>query len=145
MGEPAPTHQGVPLLAQEAGGAAGPRVRRCRFGFRAILRRCRRLLASPLESPAWGPVEKALQPKEGSRSRFAHHYRLNGRMYAYMLRTWNWFFTPGVVCTALGFVCLILGKFPGENVLWAVIGCALVIFATPLAYRRWRPRLGIDD
>jgi phosphohistidine phosphatase SixA len=94
----------------------------------------------------WGPVEKALQPKEDSRSRFAHHYRLNGRTYAYMLRTWNWFFTPGVVCTALGFVCLILGKFPGENVLWAVIGCALIIFVmTPLAYWRWHPRLGIED
>jgi phosphohistidine phosphatase SixA len=88
----------------------------------------------------WGPVEKKHQPAMTARSAFAHHYRLNGRPYAYMVRTWNSFFTPAAVCTALGFLALIPGKWPKEHVLEVLLGCALALILSVFAHRRWRPK-----
>jgi len=93
----------------------------------------------------WGPVDSKRQPKRASRSDFAHNYRLNGRMYAYMVRTWSLFFTPGVVFTAFGFISLILGKWPGENVGWVLLVSVLALLACPLAHWLWHPRLGVED
>ena len=93
----------------------------------------------------WGPVEEKHQPATTARSAFAHHYRLNGRLYAYMVRTWNFFFTPAVGLTALGFLALILGKWPREYVLEVVLGCAGALILSVFAHRRWRPQLGIED
>jgi len=76
---------------------------------------------------------------------FAHYYRLNGRLYAYMVRTWNCFFTPAVASTALGFLALILGKWPKENVLIVVLVCAVALVLSVWAHRQWRPQLGIED
>ena len=93
----------------------------------------------------WGPVDQKRKPAADDRSQFAHHYRLNGRIYAYMVRTWSRVFTPAVGCTALGFFSLILNKWPGEHVGWGLFGCAMGVVAGCLVYWRWRPQLGIED
>jgi phosphohistidine phosphatase SixA len=108
-----------------------------------------------MPSEFWGPTTKRVEPKK-SHSNFSHDYWLNGPLYAYMMRTWTWIFTPAVFCSAIAFLLLLIDvKVPWaesllENLPWlksqplVVVFCLLAIFIFIL---RWKmhPRLGIKD
>ncbi len=111
----------------------------------------------------WGPPDESHQPKRNST--FAHDYRLNGPLYAYMVRTWKWIFTPAVVSTSIGFLLLLIDHFLKEKwfsellvesgfewleeqwfwPLTVFILCFLALAVIFGVYLAMRPRLGIED
>jgi hypothetical protein len=113
----------------------------------------------------WGPTTKRKVPEKLTSSDFAHDYRLNGPLYAYMIRTWKLVFTPGVVCTATAFLQLLVDhivKQPSHSrlashglyhlfreqehwALWVFFLCLLAIGIAIAVYALTRLRLGIED
>lgn len=86
------------------------------------------------------------------RKHFGHDLRLNGALYAHMVRAWSKFFTPAVGFSLTGFLALLLFnlRYPhlvmDERIaIWLLIaGCVLGVLFAVLMYRIYRPRLAID-
>lgn len=101
----------------------------------------------------WGAINPESRPKHDQQSQFARDYRLNGALYAYMVRTWTWFFEGGLAFILLGFFALLCKHSFGERLLpgyrWSMSilsgGALLAIIVVFVLYRCLRPRLGIVD
>lgn len=63
-----------------------------------------------------------------------------GVIYAHMVYTWNWFFTPAVVLSAAGLLCLVAKK---TSVEFAGL-CAATVLLVGGYYWWLKPRLGVD-
>ena len=64
----------------------------------------------------------------------------NGPLYAYMIRTWDYVFTPAVIFAFIGFVAILLHT----ELWWLVFFCLLIVGFVFLYYRELRPKLGTD-
>jgi len=104
-----------------------------------------------MPSEFWGPIATELKPEETRRDEFAVNYRLNGAIYAYMIRTWKWFFMGGLAFILPGFVGLIMKSYLSARLspeLGAAIlsigtlGALVIVF---LLFRKGGPKLGIED
>lgn len=95
------------------------------------------------------------RPRSPLYSRFPDndHFGNNGALYAYMVRTWTWFFGLGLLSILVGFFALLCKQSFGERLLpddrWSMSiligGALLVIIVVLVMYRRLRPGLGIVD
>ena len=71
---------------------------------------------------------------------FEEDRRLHGILYAYMVWTWGWVFSPAVVLGLLGFVAILFNT--GD--MWVIGGGLVVVIAVLLYYLATRPELGTD-
>jgi phosphohistidine phosphatase SixA len=107
------------------------------------------LLLMPTEF--WGPIDSEMKPKKNDRSEYALNYRLNGALYANMVRIWKWCFSWGLIFGLLGLAGLVLKGYlnfegrPDRLVGFLAGGCGVAIAAVAGFYRKLRPRLGIED
>ncbi len=77
-------------------------------------------------------------PESWRDKRFRDDLRYCGPLYAYMMWTWRWIFTPGVVSGILGFISMLLStEYP-----WWVIAVGIVVLLA--TYWFARPPLSID-
>lgn len=92
----------------------------------------------------WKLMPESRKPDPCNRGQFAHDYRLNGALYAYMLWTWTCIFTRALWCGVIGFLALLAPNYrstPGR----ILIGLSIAaILGTVLVYRFSRPALGTD-
>jgi phosphohistidine phosphatase SixA len=92
----------------------------------------------------WKPMPEGSKPKADDHSQFAHDFRLNGALYAYMIRTWRFALTPGVWFGILGFLALLVPNYDrcsGQ----ALIAGGLLAIVVGLVVLRWsRGALAID-
>ena len=103
-----------------------------------------------MPSNFWGPINKNMKPKR-SRRKFYLDYLLNGALYAYMVRTWKWFFgvalflvIPGVLLLVFnGYVEKRLDRQSATVVLSS--GIIIAVIGAAILYRVLRPKLGIED
>jgi phosphohistidine phosphatase SixA len=90
-------------------------------------------LAMPAEF--WKLMPERHKPTSADCGQFTHDYRLNGALYAYMLWTWKWIFTPAVWFGVVGFLALLVPI--GDAMLrWTLIITTLVVLtltAVPLS------------
>jgi hypothetical protein len=98
----------------------------------------------------WGPTTQREEPKGSPHGGFAHNYRLNGPLFAYMMRTWVWIFTPAVFCTSIAFLLLLVDHFatkPSFNYLPHLVFafCFLAIVSSIWLCGHMHPRLGFKD
>jgi len=91
--------------------------------------------------------------KPSGRQQFGHDARLNDNLYAYMVRAWQFLFTPAVFMSMSGFFALLLfnlryphlGMPPRAAVAVLIGGCTLGLGISVLLYQRLRPRrLAVD-
>jgi phosphohistidine phosphatase SixA len=71
---------------------------------------------------------------------FQRDVEQQGPLYAHMVWTWTFVFTPAVILALLGFLVLVVGL---EN-LWLLIAMVAALAAVWLYYFACRPRLGTD-
>ena len=71
---------------------------------------------------------------------FEKHFRANGPLYALMVWTWKYVFTPAVALGLLGFVMMLVST--GNSVI--LCGALLVLIGAGIWYLWFRPRLGTD-
>jgi phosphohistidine phosphatase SixA len=73
---------------------------------------------------------------------FTQNLEQHGPLYAYMIRTWNIFFTPAVIASMAGFlICL----FAGNNFAVGLATVSLLLFGVIyFYYSMMKPKLGID-
>ncbi len=104
-----------------------------------------------MPSEFWGPIDSEMKPKKNDRSEYALNYRLNGALYANMVRIWKWCFSWGLIFGLLGLAGLVLKGYlnfegrPDRLVGFLAGGCGVAIAAVAGFYRKLRPRLGIED
>lgn len=79
-----------------------------------------------------------------SRSQFAFDFLMNGPLYAHMIRTWRFFFTPALLFSLAGFFALLSANFREAKGLVVSAACAAAITFAWIMYRWFRPRLAID-
>jgi phosphohistidine phosphatase SixA len=91
--------------------------------------------------------------KPSGRLQFGHDARLNDNLYAYMVRAWQFLFTPAVLMSLVGFFALLffnlryphLGMPPRAAVAVLIGGCTLGLGISVWLYQRLRPRrLAVD-
>ena len=91
--------------------------------------------------------------KPPGRQQFGHDARLNGNLYACMVRAWRVLFTPAVFMSMIGFFALLffnlryphLSMPPRAAVAVLIGGCTLGLGISVLLYQRLRPRrLAVD-
>jgi phosphohistidine phosphatase SixA len=87
----------------------------------------------------WAYGERTRLPSPRGR-RFEEDRRYHGDLYAYMVWTWSWVFTPAVAFGLAGFVALLLDA--GNVILFIASLAALA--AVGFYYWATRPRLGVD-
>ncbi len=71
---------------------------------------------------------------------FLQDLRENGILYALMIWTWNWVFTPAVILSLLGFLGLLYDR--GGFIILAL--GVFIIMAIMIYYHLIKPRLGVD-
>lgn len=71
---------------------------------------------------------------------FEENLRANGPLYALMIWTWNYVFTPAVALGLAGFVAMLIST--GDSGLWG--GAFLALVGAGMWYLLFRPRLGTD-
>jgi hypothetical protein len=84
------------------------------------------------------------EPATFSQSQFGFDWLMNGPLYAHMVRTWRFFFTPALLCTLVGVFALLSANLrePKGRLVWAA--CAAAVVLASFIYRWFRPRLAID-
>jgi phosphohistidine phosphatase SixA len=71
---------------------------------------------------------------------FRDDFNRHGPLYAYMVRTWKFVFTPAVMFTLVGYFLLL-----ALNAAWSVVFLsAIAVVLGCYYYNRARPRLGVD-
>lgn len=104
-----------------------------------------------MPSDYWGPINLKMKPNKARRDQFALNFRMNGAVYAYMVRIWRWLFGIGIVFLLVGFMGMILKSRLHLNILWnarnllLVFGTTFAVILSCFMYWLVRPRLGIDD
>ena len=98
----------------------------------------------------WGPINADMKPKR-SRRQFSLDFRLNGALYAYMVRTWSWFFVGAMIFIFAGVLLLVVNGFTemrlgrrGATIV-LLTGIIIAVLGATLLHRILRPRLGIED
>jgi len=87
---------------------------------------------------------KNTNPPKLSRSQFAFDFLMNGALYAHMVRTWRFFFTPALLFSLAGFFALLSANFREAKGLVVSAACAAAIIFAWIMYRWFRPKLAID-
>jgi phosphohistidine phosphatase SixA len=82
----------------------------------------------------------AARPFRFGRNKFEENVKYHGILYAFMIWTWQYVFTPAVVIGLVGFIALLIDT----NNWVVVIGGAIVIAVGFAYYWLERPRLGVD-
>lgn len=98
----------------------------------------------------WGPINENMKPKR-SRRQFSLDYLLNGALYAYMVRTWKWFFGGALMSVFFGVLLLVVNGFTEKKLdrpratIFLLVGIIIAVVAAAVLHRILRPRLGIED
>lgn len=92
----------------------------------------------------WKPMPERNKPRTSDRGQFAHDFRLNGALYAYMIRTWKWVLTPGVWCGVIGFLVLLVPNYNKWSGQLLIGGSFAVIVLTMLVLQWGRAALATD-
>jgi phosphohistidine phosphatase SixA len=98
----------------------------------------------------WGPINADMKPKR-SRRQFSLDFRLNGALYAYMVRTWSWFFIGALIFVFAGVLLLVVNGFTETRLdrrgatIVLLTGIIIAVGGTAILHRILRPRLGIED
>jgi phosphohistidine phosphatase SixA len=84
--------------------------------------------------------------RAGSRSgrKFGSRVRRFGVVYAHMIRAWTHVFTPGVICSGIGFLALFWDTDLHLSREWTGVACVVAIAAVRIWYWRLRPQLAVD-
>lgn len=98
----------------------------------------------------WGPINEDMRPKR-SRRQFSLDFLLNGALYAYMVRTWKWFFVGALIFVFAGVLLLVVNGFTemrlgrrGATIV-LLTGIIIAVVGAAILHRILRPRLGIED
>jgi len=98
----------------------------------------------------WGPINADMKPKP-SRRQFSLDFRLNGALYAYMVRTWSWFFVGAMIFLFAGVLLLVVNGFTEMRLdrraamIGLLTGIVIAVVGAAILHRILRPRLGIED
>jgi phosphohistidine phosphatase SixA len=98
----------------------------------------------------WGPINADMKPKR-SRRQFSLDFLLNGALYAYMVRTWSWFFVGAMIFVFAGVLLLVLNGFTEMRLdrraamIGLLTGIVIAVVGAAILHRILRPRLGIED
>ena len=98
----------------------------------------------------WGPINADMKPKP-SRRQFSLDFRLNGALYAYMVRTWSWFFVGAMIFVFAGVLLLVVNGFTEMKLdrraamIGLLTGIVIAVVGAAILHRILRPRLGIED
>ena len=98
----------------------------------------------------WGPINKDMKPKR-SRQQFSLDFLLNGALYAYMVRTWSWFFVGAMIFIFAGVLLLVVNGFTEMRLdrraatIGLLTGIIIAVVGAAILHRILRPRLGIED